>query len=293
MIKGIFAPISTPFIDEEVAFDKLEENLGKWGKTSLAGAVVMGSNGEAPYLEEDEKVEIWAFVRKHFPKGKMVIAGTGQETTRATVRVTKKAADGGADAALVITPSYFKANMKEPALLQYYEDVADRSPIPVLVYNMPGNTGVNLPSSLIVKLSTHPNIVGVKDSSGNIVQISEIIAGAPEDFSVFAGSASFLLPALVMGAVGGTLATANIAPDLCVKIFDLVNAGQIGEAREIQKSLLALNALVTSKYGVAGLKAAMDMLGYFGGLPRRPMLPATDNEKADIRKAMEKLGLLA
>jgi len=293
VIRGIFAPIPTPFVDEEVAYDKLAENLDKWGKTGLAGVVVMGSNGEAPYLEEDEKVELWAFTRKHFPKEKMVIAGTGQETTRATIRLTKKAADAGASAALVISPSYFKANMKEPALEQYYKDVADNSPIPVLVYNMPGNTGVNLSSSLVVRLSQHPNIVGVKDSSGNIVQISEIIAGAPKDFSVFAGSASFLLPALVMGAVGGTLATANVAPDLCVKVFELANAGRIQEAAEVQRSLLTLNALVTSKYGVAGLKAALDMIGYFGGLPRRPMLPAGDAEKAEIRKALEKLGLLA
>lgn len=293
MIKGIFAPIPTPFIDEEIAFDKLGENLGKWGRTGLTGVVVMGSNGEAPYLEEDEKVELWAFTRKHFPNDKMVIAGTGQETTRATIRLTKKAADAGASAALVISPSYFKANMKEPALEQYYKDVADKSPIPVLIYNMPGNTGVNLSSGLVVRLSQHPNIVGVKDSSGNIVQISEIITGAPDTFSVFAGSASFLLPALVMGARGGTLATANVVPDTCVKIFDLANAGKIAEAREVQKSVLGLNALVTSRYGVAGLKAALDMIGFFGGLPRRPMLPATDVEKADIRKALEKLGLLA
>jgi 4-hydroxy-2-oxoglutarate aldolase len=293
VIKGIFAPIPTPFVDEEIAFDKLEENLGKWGRTGLAGAVVMGSNGEAPYLEEDEKVELWAFTRKHLPKGKMLIAGTGQETTRATVRVTKKAADVGASAALVITPSYFKANMKEPALERFYKDVADVSPIPVFIYNMPGNTGVNLSCSLVVRLSQHPNIVGVKDSSGNIVQISEIINGAPESFSVFAGSASYLLPALVMGARGGTLATANVIPDTCVKIFDLANEGKIAEAREIQKSILTFNALVTSKYGVAGLKAALDMIGYFGGLPRRPMLPATEAEKAEVRKALEKLGLVA
>lgn len=293
MIKGIFAPIPTPFVDEQIAYGKFEENLGRWGETGLAGAVVMGSNGEAPYIEEDEKAELIAFTRKHLPKGKLVIAGTGQETTRATIRVTKAAADAGADAALVITPSYFKANMKEPALEQFYKDVADNSPIPVLIYNMPGNTGVNLSSSFVVRLSRYPNIVGVKDSSGNIVQISETLSGVPDTFSVFAGSASFLLPALVMGAVGGTLATANIAPDLCVKLMELVDAGKIAEARELQKSLLPLNALVTSRYGVAGLKAAMDMLGYFGGVPRRPMLPATDGEKADIRKALEKLGLLA
>ena len=291
MIRGIFAPIPTPFVDEEVAYDRLEENLGKWGKTGLAGVVVMGSNGEAPYLDDDEKVGLWAFTRKHFPKDKLVIAGTGQESTRATIRLTKMAAVAGASAALVISPSYFKANMKDAALERYYTDVADNSPVPVLIYNMPGNTGLNLSSSLVVKLSTHPNIVGVKDSSGNIVQISEIISGAPDSFSVFAGSASFLLPALVMGARGGTLAAANVVPDLCVEILELANEGRIAEAREVQKSILNLNALVTSKYGVAGLKAALDMIGFFGGLPRRPMLPAGDAEKAEIGKALERLGL--
>lgn len=293
VFKGIFAAIPTPFVDEEIAYDKLEENLSKWGKTGLAGVVVMGSNGEAPYLDEDEKVELWAFTRKHFPSDKLVIAGTGQESTKATIRLTKRAADAGADAALVISPSYFKANMKEPALEKYYTDVADKSPIPVLIYNMPGNTGVNLSSGLVVRLSAHPNIAGIKDSSGNIVQISEIISGVPDSFSVFAGSASFLLPSLVMGARGGTLATANVVPDLCVKIFDLAMAGKIAEAREVQKSILNLNALVTSKYGVAGLKAALDMVGYFGGAPRKPMLPATDGERAEIRKALERLGVLA
>jgi 4-hydroxy-2-oxoglutarate aldolase len=155
---------------------------------------------------------------------------------------------------------------------------------------MPGNTGLNLSSSLVVRLSKHPNIAGVKDSSGNIVQISEMIRGAPDDFSVFAGSASFLLPAVVMGAKGGTLATANVVPDLCVEIYELALAGKVQEAREIQLSILELNALVTAKYGVAGLKAALDMAGYFGGEPRRPMLPASEDARAEIRQALERLG---
>jgi len=291
MIEGIFAPIPTPFVDEEIAYDKLEENLAKWGETGLAGVVVLGSNGEQPYVDEDEKVELWAFSRKKFPKEKMVIAGTGCESTRATIRLTKKAADVGVDAALVITPHYFKSSMKEPALEKFYCDVADSSPIPILLYNMPANTGLNLPASLVKKLSSHPNIAGIKDSSGNIVQISEVIRDVPDDFSVFAGSASFLLPALVMGAKGGTLASANVVPDLCVKIYTLVKEGKIQEAREIQKEILALNFLVTARYGVAGLKAALDMIGYFGGLPRRPILPLKEQEKAEIRAELKKLGL--
>lgn len=291
MIKGIFAPIPTPFVDEEIAYDKLGENVAKWGSTGLSGLVVFGSNGEAPYVDEDEKVEVWAYVRKHLPKDKMVIAGTGQESTRATIRLTKKAAQAGVQAALVVNPNFFKGSMKEPALEKFYRDVADASPIPILVYNMPANTGLNLSSSLVVRLSDHPNIVGVKDSSGNIVQISEILRGAPKDFAVFAGSASFLFPAAVMGAVGGTLATANVVPDLCVKLLELAKQGNVKEGAELQKSLLALNAAVTARFGVAGLKAALDMIGYFGGLPRRPMLPLGEAEKAEIRKVLVDLGV--
>lgn len=290
MIRGIFAPIPTPFVEGEISYEKLAENIAKWEKTGLAGLVVMGSNGEAPFLDEDEKVEMWAFTRKHLSPDKMLVAGTGQESTRATIRLTRKAAQAGAQAALVISPNYFKANMTVDALERFYTEVADESPIPVLVYNMPGNTGLNLSSSLVVRLSKHPNIAGVKDSSGNIVQISEMIRGAPDDFSVFAGSASFLLPAVVMGAKGGTLATANVVPDLCVEIYELALAGKVQEAREIQLSILELNALVTAKYGVAGLKAALDMAGYFGGEPRRPMLPASEDARAEIRQALERLG---
>lgn len=291
MFRGIFAPIPTPFAEEEIAYGRLEENLARWGSTGLSGIVVLGSNGEQPYVDEDEKVELWAFARKHFPKDKMVIAGTGCESTRATVRLTKKAADAGAQAALIISPHYFKASMKEPALEQYYSDVADKSPIPVLLYNMPGNTGLNMTPSLVKRLCTHPNIRGIKDSSGNIVQISEILRDVPRDFAVFAGSASFLMPALVMGAKGGTLASANVVPDLCVRIYELVNNGKFEEARTVQKSILKLNSLVTARYGVAGLKAALDMIGYFGGEPRRPMLPLEDGPKEEIRQTLLELNL--
>ena len=292
MFQGIFAPIPTPFIDEEIAYDKLGENLAKWGNTGLSGIVVLGSNGEQPNVDEEEKVELWAYARKHFPKDKLVIAGTGCESTRATIRVTKKAADVGADAALIISPHYFKANMTDAALEQYYKDVADASPIPILLYNMPANTGLNMTPSLVKRLCHHPNIKGIKDSSPNIVQISEILRDVPHDFAVFAGSASFLMPSLVMGASGGTLALANVAPDLCVNIYDFVRTGQFDKARAIQKSILRLNNLVTAKYGVAGLKAALDMIGYFGGLPRRPILPLGEREKEEIKVALEELNLV-
>lgn len=292
MFKGIYAPIPTPFIDEDIAYEKLEENLQKWGSTGLSGIVVLGSNGEQSYLDDEEKVELWSFARKYFPKDKMLIAGTGCESTRATIRMTRMAADAGAQAALIVSPHFYKGSMSDAALEQFYKDVADASPIPVLIYNMPRNTGLNMGPSLIRRLCTHPNIKGMKDSGGNIVQISETIRDVPEDFAVFAGSASFLMPALVMGAKGGTLASANVVPQLCVGVYDLVNQGNFGEARTLQKQILKLNALVTAKYGVAGLKAALDMIGYFGGLPRRPMLPIGDNEKAEIRAALVELGII-
>lgn len=291
-LSGIFAPIPTPFVDEEIAYDKLESNLQRWAQTRLAGIVVLGSNGEAPLLDEDEKVNLVSFCRRHFPADKAVIAGTGCESTRATIRLTKRCADAGVDAVLVISPHYFKASMNAEALERFYQEVADASPVPVLIYNMPSNTGLNLPSSLVTRLSRHPNITGIKDSSGNIVQIAEIIANAPSDFSVFAGSASFLLPSLVLGARGGTLAAANVIPDICADIYDLALAGRFEEASVLQKKILRLNAAVTSRFGVAGLKAALDMIGYYGGPPRRPILPLGDAERAEIRSILVELGLI-
>jgi len=291
-LSGIFAPIPTPFVDEEIAYDKLGSNLDRWAQTRLAGIVVMGSNGEAPFLDEDEKVNLVSFCRRRLPAGKVVIAGTGCESTRATIRLTKRCAGAGADAVLVISPHYFKASMSLEALETFYHEVADASPVPVLIYNMPGNTGLNLPSSLVVRLSRHPNIAGIKDSSGNIVQMAEVMASAPPRFSVFAGSASFLLPSLVLGARGGTLAAANVIPDICVDIYELAMAGEFERASVLQKKILRLNAAVTSRFGVAGLKAALDMIGYYGGPPRRPILPLGDAERAELRSILQELGLL-
>lgn len=291
MFSGIFAPIPTPFTGDRIAFDKLQENLARWGATGLAGVVVLGSNGEYVLLDPDEKEQLVAFVREKFPADKKVMAGTGCESTRETVRLTKRAASLGADAVLVITPSYYKGDMTDAALKAHFTAVADASPVPVMLYNMPRNTGINMSSSLVCSLATHPNIAGIKDSSGNIVQISEVIAGSPRDFAVFAGSGSFLLPTLIMGGVGGTMAVANVIPDLCVRILDLCSAGKLAEASEVQKSILALNAAVTSRWGVAGLKAALDMIGYCGGDPRPPLLPLPEPSRNELKQILQRVGL--
>lgn len=287
----MFAPIPTPFDETgEVAYERLRENLERWARTRLAGVVVLGSNGEFALLDPDEKEALIGFVREHFPADRPVIAGTGCESTRATIRLTRRAAQLGADAALVLNPYYYKGSMTDAALKRFYLEVADASPIPIMVYNMPRNTGLNLSAQLVVELSQHPNIVGVKDSSGNIVQISEIVAGAPEGFAVFAGSGSFLLPTILMGGVGGTLAVANVLPDQCADIVSLAREGRIAEARALQLRILEANAAVTSRWGIAGLKAALDMIGYYGGPPRPPILPLGEAERARLREIMRGAG---
>ena len=230
--------------------------------------------------------------RKALSPDKTVLAGTGCESLKETIELTKGAADRGADAALVINPCYYKRDLTEPTLEKFYTAVADASPIPVMVYNMPGNSGINLSSGLVARLSSHGNIVGVKDSGGNIVQISEIIAGATPDFSVFAGSGSYLFATTVLGGRGGTLAVANVAPDICAEIYSLCLKKDYEKARVLQLDILQLNACVTSRHGIGGMKAAMDLAGFYGGAPRLPLQPATDAMIADIRTQIDKLGLL-
>ena len=292
-IEGVFAPIATPFgANGDIDFGKYSENLARFNKTSLAGITSLGSNGEFTMLSHNEKVELLAATRKGLSSDKAILAGTGCESLKETIELTKAAADAGADAALVINPCYYKRDMHDAALEKFYVALADVSPIPVMIYNMPGNSGINLPASLVVKLSAHKNIIGVKDSGGNIVQISEIIAGVPEDFSVFAGSGSYLFATTVLGGKGGTLAVANVAPDLCADIYSLSVKKDYEKARKIQLDILDLNACVTARYGIGGMKAAMDLVGFYGGEPRLPIQPASDATVANIRTQVEKLGLL-
>lgn len=292
-VEGVFAPIATPFkADGNIDFVKYAENLAKFDKTGLAGIVALGSNGEFTMLSHQEKLDLVAAIRKGIADSKVLIAGTGCESLKETIELTKGSADRGADVALVINPHYYKRDLTDATLEKFYTAVADASPIPVMIYNMPGNSGINLPSNLVIKLSAHKNIVGVKDSGGNIVQISEILAGVPADFSVFAGSGSYLFATTMLGGKGGTLAVANVAPDLCADIYSLCAKKEYEKARKIQLDILNLNACVTSRHGIAGMKAAMDLAGFFGGAPRLPLQPATEPMIADIKTQIEKLGLL-
>jgi 4-hydroxy-2-oxoglutarate aldolase len=270
-LRGVMPPITTPFQDGKLAPDKLKKNFKKWNKTGLSGHLVLGSNGEAVYLNEKEKLKVVEVSRESIPKSKIMMVGTGMESTQETIRFTNQAAKMGADCALVVTPSYFKGSMKPQILYDHFIAVAASSQIGVLIYNVPQFTGINLEPELVAKLSQHPNIIGIKDSSGNIGQLSEIIHLSEKGFAVFVGSAPVFFAALCVGATGGILAVANAVPEECVQIQDLYDKGRMNEARLLQEKLTPLAKAVTTKYGIGGLKLAMDLTGYFGGNPRFPL----------------------
>jgi 4-hydroxy-2-oxoglutarate aldolase len=271
-LAGVFPPIPTPFDPRgEIAFDALSTNLERWNAQPLRGYVVGGSNGEFVSQTPDERVAVVKAVRRETSAGRLVIAGAGMQSLRGTSELGDRMAEAGADALIVVTPSYYKSSMAGETLEAYYEGVADHAQIPVVLYNVPRNTGVDLPLESVVRLSGHPNIVGIKESGGDLVKIGRLVHECLPGFKVLAGSAGFLLAALVLGANGVIGALANIAG---AEMADLVRRfveGDIVGARRIQLRLLAVNSAVTSGFGVAGLKAAMDILGYYGGPVRAPL----------------------
>ncbi len=288
-LSGVIPPIITPFQKGNLALDKLKENLNQWNKTGLSGYLVLGSNGEAIHLNEKEKRKVIETSRQLIPSTKVMIVGTGAESTQETIRFTNQAAKMGAEAGLVVTPSYFKGSMKLQVLYEHFIAVADSSKIGILLYNVPQFTGVNLDAEVVAKLSYHPNIIGIKDSSGNIGQLSEIIHLSKKGFAVFVGSAPVFYPALCVGAVGGILAVANVVPDLCVQIQTLFDRGKLEEARSLQNRLTPLAKAVTVKYGIGGLKMAMDLNNYFGGSPRLPLRRPEKEGEEELKRLLVRL----
>ena len=291
-LNGIFPPITTPFINGKVAHDKLASNVEKWSPTGLKGFVVLGSNGEYVYLSEEEKRTVVDTVVQSAADEMLIIAGTGCESTAETLRLTEDCAKLGAHAALVVTPHYYAGRMNEAALMKYFSDLADQSPIPILLYNVPKFTHINMAADFVARLSEHPNIVGIKDSSGNVIQLGETLNAVAEDFNVMVGTAGVLFAGLTLGCVGGVLALSNVAPKHCVKIYNLVKQGDFETARDLQLKMLPVNQALTAGYGVPGLKVALDMVGYFGGDPRLPLLPSSQRDKSEIKEILQKAGLL-
>lgn len=287
-LKGIFPPLPTSFDREEnIMPDMIRMNIEKLSGYGLAGFLILGSNGEQVMLSETEKISAIAAARKALPEGLVLLAGTGCQSTRETITLTMAAAAEGAHAVLVINPSYYKGNMNHEELVRHYFDVADASPVPVLVYNMPANTGLDMTARMIIDMAEHPNIIGLKESGGNVVKMGEVLGAARPGFRVLAGGAGFLLPALAMGACGGILASANIAPAHCTGIYNAFAAGDMTLAKKLQHSIIQVNTAVTARWGVPALKAAMDHLGLYGGHVRRPFLPLRDDLRKQLIELME------
>jgi 4-hydroxy-2-oxoglutarate aldolase len=288
-LSGVIPPITTPFQNGKLASDKLKKNFQKWNKTGLSGYLVLGSNGEAVYLNDREKIKVIEISRESIPPSKIMIVGTGMESTQETIRFTNQVARVGVNCALVVTPSYFKGSMKPLILYDHFIAVAEASRIGILIYNVPQFTGINLETEWVAKLSEHPNIIGIKDSSGYIGQLNEIIHLSQKGFAVFVGSAPVFFPALCVGAVGGILAVANVVPQECVQIHNLYNKGKMDEARALQNRLTPLAKAVTTKYGIGGLKMAMDLAGYFGGDPRSPLKRHGKEVEEELKRLLVQL----
>jgi len=288
-LNGIFPPLPASFDkNENLALDKIKDNIVKLSQYKLAGFLVLGSNGELVNLTEKEVHDVYSASREAIPADKIMLAGTGAQSTRETINKTKAAANAGADAALVLNPFYYKGLMTQAALIAHFHEVADASTIPIIVYNMPANSGLDMDAETIIKISTHDNIVGMKDSGGNMAKIGTIKKMVKPGFQILAGSAGFLLPALMMGAIGGILALANIAPEKCISVYDDYCSGNLEIAHKTQLELIPVNAAVTSKWGVPALKAAMDYIGLFGGVARKPMLPINEEIKQQLVNLIDK-----
>ena len=290
---GVFTPIVTPFKPDGAIDDEgLRRNVGRWMATPLTGLVVLGSNGEAPQLEDAEADWVIDIVRSEVPGGRPLIAGTGRESTKATIAATKRAAAAGVDAVLVRTPSFFKSQMTTDVLVRYYTEVATASPVPVLLYNVTMFTGVNLAPEAVATLASHPNIAGMKESGSDIGQIAEYIARTPDDFTVLAGSAATLFHALCAGCDGAILALAALVPRDIGNMEALVDEGRLDEARALQRRLMPLARSVGALYGVPGLKAALELMGFAAGPPRPPLRPVPPQTIDLLRAQLDALGVL-
>lgn len=288
LVDGIYPPLPT-FFDEQDELDlvTLRRHIQRLAETGIAGYVLMGSNGEAVHLTSQERAQIIETARDVIGKNMPILAGCGEQSTRATIANCQQAARSGADMALVLPPFYFKGRMDSSSLIAHYRSVADNSPLPVVIYNMPASTGgLDLDATTIRALAEHRNIIGVKDSAGNMVKLAQIASETPSRFRVFAGSAGYLLPALAVGAVGAVAALANVFPREVCRLHELFFDGRLEEARILQVRLVPANTAVTVTYSVPGLKAALELTAGYGGRPRSPLLPLTEQERKQLAEVL-------
>jgi 4-hydroxy-2-oxoglutarate aldolase len=287
---GVFAALTTPFAaDDSVAIADLKQNIQRYNATDLAGYAVQGSTGESVLLSRAEWDSVLVAAKEVASPQKRLLAGTGVESTAETISRTKRAAELGYHAALVKTPYYYKPMYKPDVFIAHYRRVADASPIPVLLYSVPQFTGISLEAPEVAVLAEHPNIIGIKESSGHVQRVGEMVAAVPSLFQVLTGGAGVLLPSLTVGAKGAILALASALPEKCAELYELTRRGQMETARELQKTLLRASKLIVSEMGIPGVKFVMDQRGYRGGLPRLPLQPVSDAGK---RRILELLATL-
>ena len=292
-LRGVLLPFPTPF-DRDGRADAraLRSNLEKWNETGVAGYVVLGSTGERVHVDERECLEIIEAARESVPESLAFVVGAGQQSTRASVDEVRRVAEAGADAVLLITPHFYRAEMTQAALINHYLAVADASPVPVVLYSVPQLTNVTIAPETVARLSEHENIVGVKDSSGDVLALAEMVRLAPSDFAVLTGNGSALYPALCVGARGGILAIGCVASRLAVEVYEAFRVGQHERARAAQARLTRVTRGVFVRYGISGLKAALDMLGYAGGRVRAPLQDASEEARREIEEVLRETGLL-
>jgi len=290
--EGIFPPLATPFVDDEISLEKLKENIQKYNSFDIAGYVILGTSGESALLSVEESEKLVRAGKEAASEGKRIIVGTGLESTKMTLEFTNRMADIGIDAAMIRTPSYFKSRMNREALKKHFLLLADQSKVPVIIYNNPRVLGISVDSKLLIELSKHPNIAGIKDSSGDLSFLAETIPHLEPNFSFLMGAGSVILPGLRLGATGGILAIAGIAPAQCAELYKLHLEGKMEDALKLQLDLAPLNRAVVQTFGIPGLKYSLDMVGYYGGPCRLPLIPLDDESKKEMKAVLSKLGLL-
>jgi 4-hydroxy-2-oxoglutarate aldolase len=287
---GVYPALTTPYAaDGEVSLADLKYNIERYNSTGVTGYVALGSTGESVLLSRTEMDDVLTTVRDAAGQGKRLIAGTGAESTQDTIERTKRAAELGYHFALVKTPHYYKPAYKPEVLIAHYRRVADASPIPVLLYSVPIFTGVTLEAPEVAALAAHPNIVGIKESSGHVMRVAEIVSACPADFQVLTGSAGTMLAGLTVGAKGAILALGSALPEMCVALYDLYRNGEIDKARALQNTLLKTGKVIQSEHAIAGIKFAMDQRGYHGGVPRSPLVPLPDAYKQRVLETLHTL----
>jgi len=291
-LRGVFLPIPTPFdLGGDVDLQALRSNIAKWDSTGIGGYVMLGSTGERVHLDEREYLEVIETARKEVGASNdrlAFIVGAGQQSSRGTVSEIKRVASSvDVDAFLVITPHFYRASITQPALLDHYRAVADESPVPVILYSMPALTGIKIEPETVASLSKHENIVGIKDSSADVEGLKQTVELVQKDFAVLTGNGTVFAPALRAGACGGILAVGCVATALCLAIFRAFQSGETDRAVMLQSRLTPLAAAVTTRFGIGGLKAALDMTGFVGGAVRAPLHAPNDDAREEIRTLLD------